>query len=142
MRTRTFKTLRGWLDYISRHHKRTGEEVYEPLDEFFRDQVHVMYFTGFGTANEKWHDDYVSLPWEQKLPIAQKIVDFHWRNRTKGERAKIAERLAKGDGDLSFLQSFQVSIQKEDGKWSFQYCTSSLSGPNYDWCKRKWLQSL
>lgn len=142
MRTRKFKTLRGWLDYIYSRHMRAGNEVYETLTDFFGETWHFYYFTDFATTDERWHDDYVSVPWEEKLPIARTIVDYHWSRKPKYERERIAEALAKGCGDLSYLQSFQVSIKKEDGKWTYKYCTCSLSGPNYDWCRRKYLQSI
>lgn len=143
MRTRKFRTLRGWLDYLSANHgPNPGARVYEALNEFFRDEMHVMYFTGIGTANEKYQHDRVSLPWDQKLAVAQKIVDFHWRPRTKGERLRIAESLAKGYGDLSMLQTFIVELRKNGGKWEYNFCTCCLSGPSYDWCKRQYLRSI
>lgn len=116
--------------------------MYETVNFLFERQQHVYYFTNCMKPNERWHSFMAVLPWEQKLDLARRIVDFHWRNRTKGERAWIAEQLARGRGDLSFLQSFSVSIDCVGGKWTYQYCTCSLSGPNYDYCRRKYLQSL
>ena len=142
MRTRKFKTMRRWLEYISRHNKRSREEVYEPLNEFFAESSHVMYFVNFGEPDERFVNEWVVLPWTEKLAVAQAIVDFHWRSRTKAERLRIAEALAKGKGDLSFLQSFMLSMLKTNGRWAYNYCTCGLSGPNYDWCKRKYLRSI
>lgn len=142
MKTRKFKTLRGWLEFIARRQKRTDGGVYETLEYFFRDEWHFHYFTDYGTLKERWHNERISVPWEQKLPIAQEIVDFHWRSRTKAERQRIATALAKGEGDLSYLASFCLSLRKENGKWQYHYCTSGISGPNQDYCKRKYLRSL
>lgn len=141
MRTRKFKTTRGWLEFISNHHGTPRERVYEPLNEFFADEMQVRYFTGSG-ADIECRRDCVSVPWEQKMPIAQRIVDFHWRSRNKGERQRIAESLAQGRGDLSMLRSFIVELRKNGGEWRYDFCTSGLSGPNYDWCRRMYLRSL
>lgn len=144
MRTRNYKSLNGWLRVLTMNHPRAnGNEVYEPLDFFFCSTgQHVYYYTDFGTPNEKYHSYTAQIPWEQKLPIARRIVDFHWKNRTKAYREQIAVSLAKGEGDLSMLQSFQLELRKNGSKWEYQYCTCGLSGPNYDYCKRKYLQSL
>ncbi len=141
MRTRKFKTTRRWLEFISNHHGTPGVRVYEPLNEFFAGEMQIMYVTGSG-ADIKCVHDYVSVPWEQKLPIAQRIVDFHWCSRNKGERRRIAESLAQGRGDLSLLRSFIVQLRKNGGKWEYNFCTSGLSGPNHDWCKRMYLRSI
>ena len=141
MRTKHFKTLRGFLQFISKRDNE-GVRVYEPLNAFFNETVYVSWFSDLGGPNEKWHAFHAVLPWELKYAVALEIVNFHWSRRTKSERERIATSLAKGDGDLSFLQSFHVCFRKTDGKWVQEYCTSGLSGPNYDWCKRKYLQSI
>lgn len=144
MRTRNYKSLNGWLRVLTMNHPRAnGNEVYEPLDFFFCSTgQHVYYYTDFGTPNEKYHSYIAQIPWEQKLPIARRIVDFHWSSRTKSDRERIAVALAQGEGDLSYLNSFQLELRKNGSKWEYQYCTSGLSGPNYDYCKRKYLQSI
>lgn len=142
MRTRKFKTLRGWLDFIATRDARTRTQVYRPLNEFFAEELHFCYFSNFGKPDEKWHNEMVRTTWDVKYPIALAIVDFHWSRKSGRERRRIAVSLAKGEGDLSFLQSFNVSVEKTNGRWQYEYCTCGLSGPNYDWCKRKYLQSL
>ncbi len=141
MRTRKFKTLRGFLEFISKRDSE-GVRVYEPLNAFFNETVYVSWFSDLMKPNEKWHAFNAVLPWDLKYPEALEIVNFHWRNRTKADRERIATCLAKGRGDLSFLQSFHVCFRKTDGKWVQEYCTSGLSGPNYDFCRRKYLQSI
>lgn len=82
------------------------------------------------------------MPWVWKYEFAVQMVNFHWKRKTKAEREAIALALAKGEGDLSMLQSFQIELRKEDGEWLYNYCTSGLSGPNYDYCKREYLKSI
>ncbi len=145
MRTRNFKTLRGYLDYLSRNHGQPNVKVYEQLNDFFSQEFCVMYIiveTAPENGRYKTVYESVSVPWEEKYPVAQKIVDFHWPSRTKGERWRIAERIAKGEGDLSLLQTFIVEMMKKNGAWEYVYCTSGLSGPSYNWCKRRYLRSI
>lgn len=141
MRRRNYKTLRGWLDFLAVRGGRSGR-VYESLEEFFKAERHFYYYVNFAEPGERWVNEIVTVPWEQKLPIAQEIVDFHWSRRTKAERLRIATALAKGEGDLSYLYSFCLDLCKENGRWVYKYCTSGISGPDYDYCKRKYLQSL
>lgn len=142
MRTRKFKTLRGWLDYLANRRCHTPERVYESIESLFAESLHVYYFTGIGTPDEKWHNDMAVLPWDEKYPIAHAIVNFHWPRKSGIERSRIASSMAKGEGELHYLNDFQVCILKENGKWTYKYCTCGLSGPNYDYCKRKYLQSI
>lgn len=144
MRTKKYQTLNGWLRVLTQNHRRAnGNEVYEPLDFFFDPNgQHVYFYTDFGTSREKYHSFIAVAPWEAKLDIARQIVDFHWSSRTKADRERIAVSLAKGEGGLSMLQSFQLELRKNGSKWEYQSCTCGLSGPNYDYCKRKYLQSL
>jgi hypothetical protein len=142
MRTKKFKTQRGWLDFLAKRGTHGSHCIYEPLNEFFKDERHFWYHTKFREPGEKYHSELVRVPFEWKYEFALAVVNFHWRRRTKSEREWIAVKLAKGEGDLSMLQSFQLELRKTDGEWVYDYCTSGLSGPNYDWCKRKYLQSL
>lgn len=142
MRTRKFKTLRGWLNYLANHREHTPERVYESMEYFFAESLHVNYFTNYGKPDEKWHNDMAVLPWEEKYPIALAIVNFHWARKSGRERRRIAVSIAKGEGELHYLNDFSVCIRKTNGRWQYEYCTCGLSGPNYDWCKRKYLQSI
>ena len=142
MVSRHFKTQRGWLDFLAKRGQHGTSRVYEPLNEFFARERHFYYYTNFREANERYHNEIVVVPWEWKLEFARRIVDFHWRSRTKREREWIATNLAQGNGDLSFLQSFQLELRKNGSAWEYDFCTSGLSGPNHDWCKRKYVQSL
>ena len=142
MRTKHFKTQRGWLDYLAKRGTHGERCVYEPLNEFFAPERHFYYYTNFRGPGEKWHNEQVSMPWEWKYEFAEKIVNFHWSRKTKAERERIATSLAKGEGDLSLLQSFQLELRRNGSAWEYDFCTSGLSGPNHDWCKRKYLQSI
>ena len=142
MRTRNFKTLRGWLDFVAKRGSHGERRVYEPLNEFFKPERHFYYYTNFRQPNERYHNERVVVPWEWKYEFALAIVNFHWKSRTKADREWIATSLAKGNGDLSYLQSFQLKLRKNGSVWEYDYCTSGLSGPNYDHCKRKYLQSI
>lgn len=142
MRTKHFKTQRGWLDYVAKRGTHGSECVYEPLNEFFAVELRYYYITNYGMPNERFHNERVSVPWEWKYEFALAIVNFHWSRRTKADREWIATQLAKGEGDLSMLQSFILELRKNDGVWEYDFCTSGLSGPNHDYCKRKYLQSI
>lgn len=143
MRTKTYKTLNGWLNYLTERHPRAnGTEVYETLEDFCKCEWEFNYFKNFAEPGERYVHERVVCPWELKYPVCKEIVDFHWGGRTKAERERIATALAQGEGDLSFLHCFQLEMRKTNGKWEYDYCTSSLSGPNYDYCKRKYLQSI
>lgn len=146
MRTRKFKTLRGWLNFLNQRRPRTSAkgnpEIFEPLDEFFKEERHFAYFSNVFKANEKWHSENVILPWEEKYPVALAIVNYHWKSRTKSDRERIATNLAKGYGDLSFLQCFAVSMERVNGKWQYVFCSNGLSGPSYDYCKREYVRSI
>lgn len=142
MTTKKFKTQRGWLDFLAKHGTHGTERIYLPLNEFFATESRHYYYTNFGEPNERYHAVRVSVPEEWKYEFALAIVNFHWSRRTKTERERIATQLAKGEGDLSMLQSFQLELEKKNGVWGYDFCTSGLSGPNYDWCKRKYLQSI
>jgi len=142
MQTKKFKTQRGWLDYVAKRGSHGKGRVYEPVSEFFKSERHFFYYTKFREPGEKYHSEIVSAPMEWKYEFALAIVNFHWRTKTKAEREWIAENLAKGNGDLSMLQSFIFELRKDDGVWVYDYCTSGLSGPDYDWCKRQYLKSI
>ena len=142
MTTKRFKTQRGWLDYLAKRGTHGTARVYLPADEFFATESHHYYYTNFREPNERYHAERVSVPWVWKYEFALAVVNFHWRRRTKAEREWIAEQLAKGEGELSMLRSFQLELRRNDGVWEYDFCTSGLSGPNSDWCKRKYLQSL
>lgn len=120
----------------------SNPEIFEPLDEFFSEKKHFTWYSDIFTENEKWHSEMVALPWEQKYPVALAIVNYHWDKRTKADREWIATNLAKGNGDLSFLQCFAVQMEKVNGKWQYRFCSNSLSGPSYDYCKREYLRTL
>lgn len=142
MRTKQFKTQRGWLDFVAKRGSHGKERVYIPLNEFFGTEQHYYYFSHYNEPNERYHAERVIAPWEWKYEFALAVVNFHWRSRTKADREWIARQLAKGEGDLSMLQSFQMELRKNNGVWMYDYCTSGLSGPNYDYCRRKYLQSI
>lgn len=143
MRTRRFKSQRGWLDFVAKRGTHGAKCVYEPLDVFFRRENEYHYFVHYGEpGREHYNHERVSVPWEWKYDFALAIVNFHWSRRTKADREWIATQLAKGEGDLSMLQSFILELRRNGGRWEYDFCTSGLSGPNHDWCKRKYLQSL
>ena len=142
MRTKRFKSQRGWLDYLAKRGAHGADRVYLPLNEFFATESRHFYYTNYGEPNERYHNERVVVPWEWKYELAIAIVNFHWKSRTKADREWIAVNLAKGEGDLSMLQSFQLELRKNGSVWKYDFCTSGLSGPNYDYCKRKYLQSI
>lgn len=143
MRTRKFKSQRGWLDFVARRGAHGERRVYEPLNDFFAREKEYHYFVHYGEpGREHYNHETVSVPWEWKYQFAEQIVNFHWKRKSKSEREWIATNLAKGEGDLSMLQSFQLELRRNGSKWEYDFCTSSLSGPNYDWCKRMYLRSL
>lgn len=137
MRRKNFKTLNGWLNCISVGQRTQGTRVYLRLSDFCKSEISVRYFDASGN----YRCFAVSLPASEKMPIIQEIVNFHFSRKTKAERARIAEALANGNGELEYLESFFCDFG-HNGRWLFLYCTSSLSGPNYDYCKRKYLQSI
>jgi hypothetical protein len=56
---------------------------------------------------------------------------------TKGaRRAEVAEGLREGLGDLDLFQCFYFNYKKGRGVW----CSNSLSGEAFDYCKRKYLR--
>ena len=93
MRTKHFKTQRGWLDYLAKRGSHGPQRVYEPCDEFFKDERHFYYYTNFGEPGEKYHNERVVVPWEWKYAFALAVVNFHYRSRTKTERERIATAL-------------------------------------------------
>lgn len=142
MRTKRFKSQRGWLDYLAKRGAHGADRVYLPLNEFFATESRHFYYTNYGEPNERYHNERVVVPWEWKYEFAIAIVNFHWKSRTKADREWIAVNLAKGEGDLQMLQSFQLELRKSGSVWKYDFCTSGLSGPNYDYCKRKYLRSI
>lgn len=134
--------MNGWLNFVYERRPREGREVYETMQDLFGYRWHFCYFTNLMHPGEKYHNVYIELPWEQKYELALRCVNRTWRTKPKYVREQIATALAQGKGDLSMLQCFQVSIVKNGSKWEYQYCSSSLSGPNYDYCKRMYLRSL
>lgn len=55
----------------------------------------------------------------------------------KGARqAEVAEGLARGWGDFSLFQCFYISYSKKYGV----YCSNSLSGEAFNYCRRKYLR--
>ena len=142
MRTKRFKSQRGWLDYLAKRGAHGADRVYLPLNEFFATENRHLYYTNYGEQNEAYHNERVCVPWEWKYGFALSVVNFHWGKRTRAERERIATSLAQGEGDLSMLQSFQLELRRNGSKWEYDFCTSGLSGPNHDYCKRKYLQSI
>ena len=142
MRTKKFKSQRGWLDYLAKHGTHGDRQIYLPASIFFAEESRHNYFTDYGGPNERYHAERVSVPWEWKYEFATAVVNFHWPRRTKQEREYIARQLAMGKGELSVLEDFQLELRKTNGIWAYDYCTCGLSGPNYDWCKRTYIHSI
>lgn len=56
---------------------------------------------------------------------------------TKTKRAELAEALVNGKGDLSLFQCFYI----EKGNRGI-YCSNSLSGSAFNYCKRNYLKQI
>ena len=57
---------------------------------------------------------------------------------TKGRRAELAEALVEGKGDLSLFQCFYIGYKPKYGI----YCSNSLSGSAFNYCKRNYLKQI
>ena len=57
---------------------------------------------------------------------------------TKGRRAELAEALVEGKGDLSLFQCFYIEYKPKYGI----YCSNSLCGPAFNYCKRNYLKQI
>lgn len=142
MRTRKFKTQRGWLDFVARRGIKGEREIYVSLDDFFRNNPQYCYCARSKNPFRTVRNETVDVPSEWKIPFARAVVDFHFRRRSARERERISAALANGCGDLSFFQSFVIQLQRNGGAWEYVFSTCGLSGLNYDWCRRKYLQSI
>lgn len=70
-----------------------------------------------------------------RIEAARKFAGYLYA--TKGERrAEVAEGLARGWGDLTLFQCFYIDYKKGRGV----YCSNSLSGEAFDYCRRKYLR--
>ena len=57
---------------------------------------------------------------------------------TKGRRSELAEALMDGRGDLSLFQCFYIRYTPKYGI----YCSNSLSGSAFNYCKRNYLKQI
>ena len=111
-----YKTLRGLLV----HHN--GQMTVENLFS-----LHRIYKTGRGWCS-------FELSEEATREAAELFANYLY---SKGERRdEVAEGLARGYGDLSLFQCFYISYSKKYGV----YCSNSLSGDAFNYCRRKYLR--
>ena len=116
MKTRKYKTLRGFFRAVD------GQIT---LEKFFTGRA---YFRGRG-----WRS--FELPEFVRQEVAHGFAS--WLYATKGaRRAEVAEGLVNGRGDLSLFQCFDLELHPQKGL----IFGTSLSGPDYEFCKRKYLK--
>lgn len=115
MKTLKYKTLRGFFRAVD------GQIT---IEKFFTGRA---YFRGRGYCN-------FEMPEDVRQEVARGFAS--WLYATKGaRRAEVAEGLVNGWGDLSLFQCFYLEVRPQGLNFS-----TSLSGPNYEFCKRKYLR--
>lgn len=120
MRTRTYKTMNGLLNACRQN--------YVNADKFFGGKFYCYKPNG-GSWYAKPSD-------ELRAEVAIAFEKRHW---TKSNPRRL-EALKRGEyyADFSFLQCFYVT-EKEPYDYCYGTC---LSGEAYDYCRRKFTQSV
>lgn len=117
-RTRTYKTLRGYLNAVGNN--------YESADKFF----------GGRSLCRNANGTFYAIPSKElRAEVAKEFEAFHWR---KSNKARLEALMEGAYADFSFLQCFYVGKYGED---SHLYFGNSLSGEAYDYCKRMFTKS-
>ena len=114
MRTKNYKTLRGLL-------KHTNQMTIEQL------------FSGrFYHKTKGWCN--FTLAESEKREAAEKFAKYLLSNKQR--QNDLVAALMDGRGELDYFQCFYIDYSKKYGV----YCSNSLSGDAYNYCKRMYLK--
>ena len=119
METRKYETLRGLLSHACSRRQVTAED-------FFSGRI---CHTKRGWIN-------FTLPTEEKRRAAEMFAKYLFA--TPNARRGLADALCGGRGDFSFLQSFIFTLSKSRGL----YVGTTLSGPDFEFCRRGYKKSI
>lgn len=114
MRTKNYKTLRGLL-------KQTQQLTIEQL------------FSGRFCHNTKGWINF-RLDEKAKREAADKFAKYLLSNKQR--QNDLISALLDGSGELDYFQCFYIDYSKKYGV----YCSNSLSGDAYNYCKRMYLK--
>lgn len=116
MQTKNYKTLRGLLS-------QTGQMN---IQSFFSG---IFYHKTKGRCNFTLSDD-------EKRKAAVKFAEYILA--TKSRRKSLVEALINGRGNLNYFRCFYIDYSPK----GCLYCSNSLSGEAFEYCKRMYIKSI